>query len=358
MAITKAASSQGRGATSGMFAINRFVNRWPEATIVLPAILITVFFYARNSAMLNPITVTSILRTMAFPGLVVMGMVLLMIAGEFDISTGAVMSVAAVFAAWLMKNHGVSWPVAALGALGLSMFVGLLNALLCVKVGMFSLIATLGTYYMAHGLSYSFTNGLPIYPLPADVGIIGSFRPLGLSVPIVLMAVLMLVIQFILRQTRWGSMLFATGGNRAAAEMCGIHTARVKTLAFVFTSLMAGISGLLLMSGLPMPAGDPIIGFELQLPIILGVMLGGVSLYGGRGSAIGTAIGVILMQVVASGMIIARFSADFQKAFLALLLLVAASVDVVTHYRRELVIRRDVGPTLCHGLVLSGHGRH
>lgn len=336
MAITKTASSQGRGASTRMFGINRFVNRWPEATIALPAILITVFFYSRNSAMLNPITVTSILRTMAFPGLVAMGMVLLMIAGEFDISTGSVMSLAAVFAAWLMKNHGVSWPVAALGALGVSMLVGLLNAMLCVKVGMFSLIATLGTYYVAHGASYSFTNGLPVYPLPVEVGIIGSYRPLGLSVPIVLMAGLMLVIQFMLRQTRAGSMLFATGGNRAAAEMCGINTARVKTLAFVFTSLMAGVSGLLVMSGLPIPSGDPIIGYNLQLPIILGVMLGGVSLYGGRGSAIGTAIGVILMQVVFSGMVIARFSADYQTAAMAVLLLVAASVDVVTHYRRDL----------------------
>jgi ribose/xylose/arabinose/galactoside ABC-type transport system permease subunit len=130
-------------------------------------------------------------------------------------------------------------------------------------------------------------------------------------------------------------MLFATGGNRTAAEMCGISTPRVKTLCFVFTSFMAGVSGLLLMSGLPIPSGDPIIGYNLQLPIILGVMLGGVSLYGGRGSAVGTAIGVILMQVVYSGMVIARFSADYQIAVLALLLLVAASVDVVTHYRRE-----------------------
>jgi ribose transport system permease protein len=145
----------------------------------------------------------------------------------------------------------------------------------------------------------------------------------------------MVVVQIILNRTRWGSMVYATGGNRVAAEMCGINTGRVKLICFMLTSFLAGCAGLLILSQLPLPAGDPIIGRNLELNIILGVVLGGVSLFGGRGSAIGTILGVILMQIVASGLIIARFDPYWQTAVLGALLLIAASVDVLNHRSRE-----------------------
>lgn len=306
-----------------------------EATIILLFFLLLAFFYARNSAMLSTPTIVSILRTMAFPGLISMGMVQLMIAGEIDLSTGAMMSLSAVFAAKLMRDFDVPVPAAVAMALGAALLVGLTNALLTVKVGLPALITTIGTAFIVRGISYSFTNGLPIYPLPPEVAIVGSWRTLGISFTFVLMLSLVVVVQILLNWTRWGAAIYATGGNKLAAQVCGINTDRVKTLCFMATSLLAGLAGLLVMSQLPQTPGDPIIGRNLELDILAGVIIGGVSFYGGRGSAIGTLFGVMFIQLVRSGLVIAGFDSYLQTPVLGFLLMSAAVLDVLRHRHKE-----------------------
>ncbi|MBX3062994.1 MAG: ABC transporter permease [Anaerolineae bacterium] len=306
-----------------------------EAAVLIPFIVLTLFFYLRNAAMLSPLTVTSILRTMALPGLIGMGMVMLMISGEIDLSTASVMSLTAVFASVLMRDAGMSFLVASICALVVAIVVGLVNALLTVKIGVHAVLTTLGVGFAVRGISYMFSNGLPIYPLPPEVTEFGSLRPLGVSSAFTLMLIVMVVVQLILNRTRWGAMIFATGSNKLAAQTSGINTNLVKTLCFVATSFLAGCSGLLYMSQLPMPAGDPIIGRNLELDIIAGVILGGVSFFGGRGSAVGTLFGVMLMQIVRTGMVVARFDPYLQVPVLGILMILAASVDVIRHRRRE-----------------------
>jgi len=306
-----------------------------EAAIIILLIALLAFFYSRNSAMLAPTTVVSILRTMAFPGLIAMGMVQLMIAGEIDLSTGAMMSLGAVFAAKLIRDAGLPVPVAVACSMGVALLVGLTNALLTVKVGVPAVITTIGTAFIVRGISYSFTNGLPIYPLPPEVAIIGSWRPLGLSFTFFLMLGLMIVVQILLNQTRWGAALYATGGNKVAAQVCGINTDRVKTICFMVTSLLAGVAGMLTMSQLPQTPGDPVIGRNIELDILVGVIVGGVSFYGGRGSAVGAFLGVMFIQVVRSGLVIARFDSYLQTPVLGILLVIAAAVDVLRYGRRE-----------------------
>ena len=304
-----------------------------EVGIIVLSILLMAFFYFRNPAMLAPLTIVSILRTMAFPALIAMGMVQLMIAGEIDLSTGAMMSLSAVFAAKLIRDAALPIPVAVLCSLGVAVLVGLSNAVITVKVGVPAVITTIGTGFIVRGLSYSFTNGLPIYPLPKEVGIIGTWRPLGISFTFFLALAVMIVVQILLSKTRWGSALFATGGNKLAAQVCGVNTDRVKTISFVVTSVLAGIAGMLTMSQLPQTPGDPIIGRNLELDILAGVIIGGVSFYGGRGSAVGAFVGVFFIQLVRSGLVIGRFDSFLQMPVLGLLLMIAASVDVLRHRR-------------------------
>jgi ribose transport system permease protein len=313
----------------------RMVLAKQETTILIPFVLLFAFFYSRNDAMVNPITVSSILRTMAFPALIGMGMVQLMIAGEIDLSTGAMMSLGAVLAAKLIRDAGLPIPAAVACSLGASLLVGLTNALLTVKVGIPSVITTIGTQFIVRGISYSFTQGLPIYPLPKEVGFIGGWRPLGVSFTFFLMLGLVVVVQILLNRTRWGAVLFATGANRVAAEVCGINTGRVKTICFMLTSLLAAMAGMLTMSQLPGNPGDPIIGRNLELDILAGVIIGGVSFYGGRGSAIGTLFGVMFIQLVRSGLIIGHFDAYLQTPALGFLMTTAAAVDVIRHRREK-----------------------
>ena len=306
-----------------------------EAGIILLCIILLAFFYSRNPAMLAPLTIVSILRTMAFPALIGMGMVQLMIAGEIDLSTGAMMGLGAVFAAKLIRDIDLPIPVAVACSLGAGVLVGLTNAFFTVKVGVPSVITTIGTMFIVRGLAYSFTNGTPIYPLPKEVAIIGSWRPLGISFAFFLALGLMIIVQVLLSQTRWGSALFATGGNKLAAQVSGINTNRVKTLCFVVTSLLAGMAGMLTMSQLPLTPGDPIIGRNLELQILVGVIIGGVSFFGGRGSAVGAFVGVFFIQLVRSGLVIGRFDSFLQTPVLGFLLILAAIIDVLRNRREE-----------------------
>jgi ribose transport system permease protein len=312
-----------------------------EVTIIIPFFLVLFFFYSRNEAMLNTVTITSILRTMAFPALIAMGLVQLMIAGEIDLSTGAMMSLGAVLCAKLIRDvfvpAGIPYavPLGVVCSMGAALLVGLVNALLSVKIGIPSVIATIGTQFIVRGISYSFSNGLPIYPLPPEVAIIGSWKPLGVSFTFFLMLGLCVVVHILLSRTRWGATLFATGGNKVAAQVCGINTDRVKTICFMLTSLLAGMSGMLTMSMLPLTPGDPIIGRFLDLDVLAGIVIGGVSFFGGRGSAIGTLFGVMFIQMVRSGIVIGHFNSYLQTPVLGFLLMIAAVVDVIRHRQQE-----------------------
>ena len=316
--------------------MNKFIRPlfMQEFAILIPFFLLLTFFYTRNEAMLNEITLFSILRTIAFPALIAMGMVQLMIAGELDLSTGAVMSFSAVFTAKLIRDLDFAVTEAVLIALFVSIIFGLLNAFLTIKIGIFSVIATIGTGFMIRGGSYLFTNGLPIYPLPESFALLGSLRPFNLSFTFLLMIILTIVVQVLLRSSKWGTALYATGSNLKAAKMAGINTTKVKTICFVTTSFLSAVAGLLTMSQLPGTPGDPIIGLNLELDILAGVIVGGVSLYGGRGSAIGTFIGVAFIQLVRSGLVIAHFNPYLQLPALGMLLMIAVAWDVIRHKKR------------------------
>jgi ribose transport system permease protein len=200
-------------------------------------------------------------------------------------------------------------------------------------VGSPSLVVTLAVGLGVRGASNLFSRGVPIYPLPPEVGAVGALRPLGISVTFVLMLVVLAATQFILSQTRWGAWVYATGGNKAAAEQCGIHPDRVKMACFMLTSLLAGCAGLLCMCQIK--SGDPAIGSGgLDLAILTGVIIGGVSFFGGRGSAVGAFLGILLLQVLFTGLIVAHFSPNVQLPITGAILAIVAALDVNKHRKR------------------------
>ncbi len=314
-----------------------------EFAIIVAFLVVLVFFWWRNPAMLLPVTVSSIMNTMAFAGLIGLGLVQLMIAGEIDLSMGAMMSMAAVFCAKMIRDvfvpaglsGGQAVIAGAVVALAAALLVGLINSALVVKIGVPAVIATIGMQFVVRGVSYSFTTGVPVYPLPPEMAIVGSLRPFGgVSFTFFLMLGLAIVAHILLSRTRWGASLFATGGNKLAAQVCGINTDRVKTICFMLTSFLAGLAGILTMSSLPQTPGDPIIGRSSDLDILAGVVIGGVSLFGGKGSAIGTFFGILFIQMVRSGIVVAHFNSYLQQPVLGFMLVLGASVDVIRHFRR------------------------
>jgi ribose transport system permease protein len=296
-----------------------------EAAMIIPVVGVTLYFYSLNPIMLSPVTVRSVLYTIAYPGLAAIGLALLMIVGEIDLSTGPVMGFCAVSAAWLMRVGG--WPAWAgmAGGILLALAVGLVNGVLTVKLGAPSLVVTLAVGVTIRGVGYLLTQGGPISHLPLEAGAVGNLRVGGLSVALILMLVMLAVVQIMLSLTRWGAAAYATGGNKLAAQQCGINTDRVKIAAFMLTSLLAGIAGMLIMCQLI--SGDPIIGRGQELNIITGVIVGGISFFGGRGSAINAVLGILLIQIVLTGLILIHVDSSWHVLVMGIILAGAAALD-------------------------------
>jgi ribose transport system permease protein len=297
----------------------------PEMGVLIPLVIFIVLFSMINPAMLSRVNITVIMRTIAFTGVVAVGMSFLIIAGEIDLSVGSVAGLGAIVSGWMMKNAG--WPVPAAVVAGLLTggLCGLVNGLMTVKVGLPSFVATLAMLFIARGVNYVITSAYPIYPLPPVVGEFGLATPLGASWAFWIFVFLVLLGDFVLRQTIFGSMVTATGGNKQAARIAGIKTDRVKIACFVLTGMLAALGGMLVMARVK--TAEPQIGIGWELDVIASVVMGGVSFLGGMGTIVGTFLGCVLMQVVRSGLVVARVSAHWQNVAVGMLLIAGVIID-------------------------------
>ncbi|MEO6436631.1 MAG: ABC transporter permease, partial [Tepidisphaeraceae bacterium] len=281
---------------------------------------------------LNPVLLTSgsiaaMLRAVAFIGLIAVGQTLLMVAGEIDLSVGSVAGLCAVVSGWLMvKLH---WPVAPSLAAGLcaGAAAGLINGLLAVRVGLPAFIATLGMLYMARGITYAICSGYPLYPLPASLTRFGKMSPLGISCAFFVFLVLAIIGDFILRRTVFGRSVCATGGNAEVARIAGIRAGGVKLACYVLTGTLAGLAGILMAA--QVGVAQPDFGTGWELDVIAAVVIGGVSLFGGVGTVRGPVLGLLLLQVVRSGLITSGVNTYWQTATVGFIIVAAVSVDIL-----------------------------
>ena len=299
----------------------------PELGIGLSLAMLLVVFGLISPTLLRAESLAAMLRAIAFVGIIAVGQTLLMVSGEIDLSVGSVAGLCAVLSAWLMKTHG--WPVPAAFCAGLlaGSFTGLVNGLLAVRVAIPAFIVTLGMLYVARGANYLLCAGYPIYPLPEPLTAMGKASPLGLSWAFFVFVAFAAGSDAFLRRTVWGRAIYATGGNREVAHIAGIPTARVKVGCYVATGSAAALAGMLLMAQLNV--GQPEIGTGWELEVIASTVIGGVSLFGGVGTVLGTALGVGLMQVVRSGLVSSGVNTHWQTVALGTIMILAVALDLL-----------------------------
>lgn len=299
----------------------------PEAGIFVPLVLLTLVFFCVNPGFLGANSVAAMLRALTFVGIIAVGQTWLMVAGGIDLSVGSVAGLCAIVSSWLMKTQG--WPVEAglLAGLSVGLLAGLVNGLVTVRLGIPAFIATLGMLYVARGLNYLLCQGYPIYPIPDALKQLGRAEPFGLSWAFVIFVLLAAAGDFCLRRTVYGRMAYATGGNAEVARIAGINTQRVQISCYVLTGGMAALAGMLLMSQLNV--GQPEIGVGWELDVIASVVIGGVSLFGGVGTVVGTFLGLLLMQVVRSGLVVSGVSTHWQTVAVGVIMVTAVGVDLL-----------------------------
>jgi ribose transport system permease protein len=299
-----------------------------EVGVLAALIIIVAFFYVLEPAFLSDRNIRAILTVVSFVGIIAIGQTILLVGGEFDLSVGSVAGLSAVVSAKLMTAAALPVPIAVLGGMLVGGTVGLVNGLFVVRLRIPAFIQTLGMLFIGQGLIQVVTNGYPVYPLPKVVGDLGfAHAVFGLGWSFVFFVVAGVLGDFLLRRTVLGRNMYATGGNPEVARLVGINTNAYKIGAFILIGVLAAIAGMFVMADLA--SGTTSIGSGWELTVIAGVVVGGVSLFGGAGTMAGGLLGVLLLQVVQSGLVVIGVNSNWQQIAVGSIMVLSVGLDIL-----------------------------
>ncbi|WP_180271113.1 ABC transporter permease [Fredinandcohnia onubensis] len=274
---------------------------------------ILIYFSTVNSAFFSYGNLSDILRSISIVTLLALGVTFTLVVDGFDLSVGSTMSLSVVITASLMVWYELPLWVVLLLPLLVGVAVGLVNTFLIVKIGIPDLLATLGMMYIVSGLHRTYTEGYSIYnhmPLTSGGTAPGEFsqaflwigqgKMLGLPVPVWIMLVFVLLAYVILNHTRWGRILYMTGGNAEAARLSGINTNKVKLIAYTVSGVFASMAGILFTARVG--SGQIDSGASLLMESVAAVFVGFSVLGAGKPNALGTFFGAALIGVLLNGL--------------------------------------------------------
>ena len=268
----------------------------------------------------------NILQQAAFFGIVAFAMTLVIVAGEIDISVGSMAALSSSLLGVFVVKQGLPMPLAVLLVLLLAGLIGAGAGAVRAYFGVPTFIATLALYLALRGLAQLLTNN---FPLPIDSGKFfywGDGRVLGIPVPALYLVGVFVVIGVIARRTVFGRSIYAVGGNAKAANLSGINVRRIKILVMTIVALTAALTGLL-QSAL-LSSGNSTIAVGLEFDAISATIIGGAALSGGKGTVVGTAIGVMFIAALLNGMVLLNVNPYAQQVVRGCVVLVAVLVNV------------------------------
>ena len=274
------------------------------------AILLVVFSLA-SPYFLSISNFLNIDRQTTLVSIIAVGMTFVIIARQIDLSVASTLALSGMAAALAMAHVADSWAVGAVAGIATGALVGLLNGVLTMRFAIPSFLVTLGTLTMARGLALVVTDTKPvIITNEAYFAIFGEGRLLGVPAPIAWTLAATVPGALLLHYTVYGRQVYAAGGNPTAARYSGIDTRRVTTVAFVLTGMLAGLAALVLSARSHAARPDVVQGMELD--VIASVILGGCSLFGGRGFILGTLLGSLIIGTLNNGLVLLGVSSPLQ----------------------------------------------
>ena len=299
----------------------------PEASALIMLVVMLAFFSSLSPVFMTSHNVQIVLQPIPEITLVAIGVTILMISGEFDLSVGSVFALSPMVMSIVMAD-GAPLPLAMLVGLFVAVIVGLVNAFITLKIGLPSFIATLGMLFMAKSLAIVISGGFPP-PFPRDIDlwwIVGKVDLLRVSIFWLLGIGILLGIW--LQKTDFGSWIFATGGHQDAARNMGINTHLVKTVCFALCSILAGFAGMI--QTFRIKTIVPTMGTGFELTAIAAAVIGGVALTGGIGSVAGAIIGALLIALIENIIILTRIDANWFRFAVGAMIVLAVVINKLT----------------------------
>lgn len=335
--------------------LRRSENTWTYIPLVLAIIALSAYAASQTDLYFTERNMQVLLSSIAVLGLLTVGMTLLLIAGQLDLSVGANATLAAIIGAKLIEG-GSGDGIAIVAMFLVAAAISGLVAVVVVVTRVQPFILTLGLLSVLQSVSLIQTGQRPV-PIGQRLQSFDTATFLSLPLPFWLFIGALVVGSLILRFTSFGRAAYAVGSNEQAAFMAGVPVARTKILVFVFSGFLCGVAGLLLLARLG--AGDAASGSGLELDAIAAAIIGGCSLLGGRGSMLGSFLGVLLLGVIQNSMTLLNVSSFYQRMVLGGLLIFAVTTTAIAERRRGSADSiGDYFRRLLRGRRMPGADRH
>ncbi|MBP1357625.1 MAG: ABC transporter permease [Sulfolobus sp.] len=301
-----------------------------EFASVFTLIVLWLFFYSLNRSFLSLPNLTVLFTVIPVFGIVTIGITLLMIGGEFDLSVASVFALSPIIVVILTKYFGIPGYLSFFIALLVSLLIGFLNGIITTKIGIPSFIVTLGTLLVWLGVALQITLGEPlVFSLPFEQILVGSIGLGGLiNAQLVWFIVIAIISYIILEKHRWGNWIFAVGGNKYAAKAKGINVDIVKISLFMLSSFLAGLAGIMYSSIYAQAIASQ--GENLELDAIAAAVIGGTSLLGGEGSVISAIVGTIIIWSIENGLILIGVSSYVYETLIGAIVIIVTSIHLYT----------------------------
>jgi erythritol transport system permease protein len=311
-----------------------------RARAILVLVVLLILFSVMAPEFLTANNLSILAKHVSISAILAIGMTFVVLTGGIDLSVGSIAGLGGMAAGYMLTQgiafggavHFLPVIVIVLVTVCVCMLVGALNGWLVAKAGVAAFIATLGMLYIARGAALLISNGktFPNLAGHAERGntgfpAIGQSFFLGLPAPVWMMILLFAFAWVVAAKTPFGRHVYAVGGNERAARLAGIRVSRVKLITYLFSSLCAGLVGLIIASQLE--AAHPATGESFELNAIAAVVLGGTSLMGGRGSVTGSLIGAFVIGVLADGLVMLGVSEFWQIVIKGVVIVLAVAVD-------------------------------
>lgn len=293
-------------------------------------VLLSILFYIINPAFLSALNISNFFAYFPELGIMALSMTWLLIAGEFDLSIGAIFAFAPVITFALRNNAGIPIEWAWLISIVLSALLGVVNGILVTKVRISSFLATLGMMLIVRGIALFVANSFPqsqwATDSPLKSVLAGSLRSGDYSIYTSFgwFILIFFVMLYVLRMTNFGNWMYATGGNLKSARERGINTDRIKIILFTISAVFAGLSGTI--DAFRITSAYPIAGTGYELETIAMVVIGGTALGGGSGTLVGTLVGSVLLRAMRNGIIVLGVPGLAYNIFVGAIILVMLTI--------------------------------
>ena len=308
-----------------------------EFGVLVVLILIIIAMSIATPVFLSKTNLVNVIRQCVEIGIMSIGMTYLIINGDMDLSIGSSFAVCAMVGGTLFKYEICPPTVVFLAVIATGIVLGSINGLLVSRVGIPSFIVTLGTMKIYRSIAYAISGGVSVSVFPESatsswVWMLGT-KIGGIPVQIFLMIALFVIAYIVLKKTTYGYKLSATGGHAKAAHLSGINTKNVKLVAFIIQGVCCAVASLISLAYLNSVTTAS--GEAREMDAIAAVVLGGAALTGGRGTILGSFIGVIIMGIVKNGMVLLKVPVFWQDGFIGLVVILAVFVDTIIHRKEK-----------------------